>query len=242
MVDPTARLEENSELSPAYIMRAAAERLRVGSQAMQVGIDRAKEYAQNDQRKGYFVGLSNLRLENPSPEAGTETCEQATTEALVDLGLSISVVDNPPNLVHLAHALIPKLQGQYALLGHLAKRVEHEMFISDDLASNWQAALNIAHRVIYALRIKTGNLCQAVGASRVSWNQMAVESASLEIVLLDSLGMPRWEDSDTSVSLMHLSGASRLLRGFSTFMSRLHFDLHLIVRVKLHLLTTLVRQ
>jgi hypothetical protein len=218
--DPIAKLEENEDLSPQFILRAAAERLQTSAQAMQIGIDRARHYAQNEKREGYFIGLANLRIADLSDEARIQT--------LTDLGFSVSVVDNAPNVVHLASALIPELQSQYALIGHLAKLVRHELFVSDQLATNWQSALNIAHRAVYALRIRTGNLCIAIGASRTPWNQMAGESASLHILLLDNPGISRWSDEDASVGLADLEwflfAAPRIFDLYELPAFRLAFD------------------
>ena len=168
---------------------------------MQAYVDRANEYSSIDGRQGYFFGLSGLREEGLKREPRGQTAVLSLAgEDLKGVGLDISLVDNPPNVVNLASALKPDSRHRFSIIGHRAQTVRHELFISDQFARNMQSALNIGAAILYALRIKTGNLFKVVGVSRTSWNQMAACSGTLEVQLLEDTGTPRWDDSESLIT------------------------------------------
>ena len=183
------------------IIRMAATRMRADAERMQAYVDRAKEYSSIDQRQGFFFGLSGVRERSLRREPHAQAAVLSLMgDDLKDVGLEISLVDNPPNMVNLAGALKPDNRHHFSIIGHMAHGVRHELFISDQFATSFQSALNIGAVILYALRIKTGNLFKAVGVSRTSWNQMAACSGTLEVQLLEDAGTPRWDDSESLIT------------------------------------------
>ena len=183
------------------IIRMAAARMRADAERIQAYVDRAKEYSSIDQRQGYFFGLSGLRERSLRRESRAQTAVLSLAgEDLKEVGLDISLVDNPPNTVNLASVLRPNSRHRFSIIGHMARAVGHELFISDQFATSFQSALNIGAAILYALRIKTGNLFKTVGVSRTSWNQMAACSGTLEVQVLEDAGTPRWDDSESLIT------------------------------------------
>lgn len=160
--------EKRDAASIAGELRQAANVLREQSRAHQLIIDRAKHYVQADERCGYFIGLSKFRadISEVTPVGEDGLLRQLTSAGLADVGLDVTVVDNPPNMAILASCLSPKHWSQYSILSHLCQQVDHELFISGQLATSAQAALNIAHRLVYMLRIKTGIFLKPLGSPR----------------------------------------------------------------------------
>ncbi|MHC5700911.1 HEPN domain-containing protein [Streptomyces tirandamycinicus] len=204
---------DNQEpLSPADELHKAAERLRRHAEYSQQIIDEAERRQVTDKRKGYFVGISGCILASESADSGIAVPASDDQPIFV-----ITPVTNIPDLGSLSRALTPGIRPHYAHLSHLSRMINHELFISERIASTPQAALNVAYRAISLTRLKSNCLINAISFSRVPWGQVAAHTNDLVIQPLEEPRRALWESQSVITEDDLTWVVSQLARDFDLY-------------------------
>ncbi|MFC9050548.1 hypothetical protein ACFWIK_12120 [Streptomyces anthocyanicus] len=104
-------------------------------------------------------------------------------------------MSNIPDIGSLAQALVSECGGMLSILSHLSGRIDHELYISESMAEDPQAALNIAYQVVSLLRLRTGCLMNAASFSDAPWGQIAVHDSDVYLQDIYELWPPLWEST-----------------------------------------------
>ncbi len=91
--------------------------------------ERAKAYAEQETRSGFFIGIAAGSQDPRSNERVRVQPVFSDVPLPGSLGFGIYYVDNPPGTVDLARTLTPETQHLYAYLGHAAGKINRELFI-----------------------------------------------------------------------------------------------------------------
>jgi len=161
---------------------------------------RAIEYKGGDNLgQGIYVGLTKLEIARADDawrrralsSLGTLEVQISDVELVDSLFRPVKrgfrVVDNPPAIPHLAHALIEDQRANFAAWSSFARSVSHELFISaETYGGNIQQILAEAYFWLNYLRVRSGCLFVIVGYSTTSWNQIAAECGTVLMEMLES--------------------------------------------------------
>lgn len=197
------------DMNPADEIREAVARLRKQVAYVEGIAGEAKRQTDEDNREGYFIGISGCALSRE-----ISTADISTFPVDGESMFAITPVTNVPDLGSLARALDPECRAMFSHLSHLSHRVDHELYVAKRIAETPQGALNLAYELISLLRLKTNCLINGITFSNTPWDQVAAHAGDVFIQPLEDPRPPLWaSQSNITQDDLHWS-AERLIRDF----------------------------
>lgn len=184
---PTNQREDRAESDARSEILQAIEKLE-GIQAHLRALEsRADEYGAIDGRHGYFFLIQGLSVtDSPDERAPLPrgAFGSSATTGKPDLAIQLTEVDNFPSESHFADALRPEIAQNYAAIAGRASYARHELFVSETLGNSINTAFDIANKICYLLRAKSGCMFTVPMWSNTSWNQMAGKHQTVHVGFL----------------------------------------------------------
>jgi hypothetical protein len=183
----TNQREEHAEVDAGSEILHAVERLEVIQTRLRALESRAGEYGAIDRRRGYFFLIQGLAVtDSPDERAPLPrgAFGSSATTGRPDLAIQLTEVDNFPSDSHFAEALRPEIAQNYAAIVGRGSYARHELFVSATQGDSIDKAFDIANKICYLLRAKSGCMFTVPLWSNTSWNQMAGKHQTVHVGFL----------------------------------------------------------
>jgi hypothetical protein len=189
-------------------LQAAVNRLREQVTYVAGISEEAKRQKDEDNREGYFVGISGCAVDRAHATTGLSTFH-VDGEPM----FTVTPVTNIPDIGSLARALAPKCRMAFTHLGHLSHRVDHELYVAKRIAATPQGALNLAYQLTSLLRLRAKCLINGITFSNTPW-RIAAHTGDVFLQPLEDPRPPLW-GSENGITQGDFDWATqRLIRDF----------------------------
>jgi hypothetical protein len=175
--------EDYPDDDPRSEILQAIDRLEGIKARLQSLESRAEEYGAIDTRVGYFFLIQGLTVidsplyTDPLPRSAFGS---SATTGKPDMAIQLTEVDNFPSESQFADALRPEAAQNLSFIAGRAQYAKHELYVSNSVG-DIHHAFNIANKVCYLLRAKSGSMFTVPMWSSTSWNQIAGKHRTVQV-------------------------------------------------------------